>query len=30
MQGNMCRCGTHPRIVEAIEQAVGKMKERAK
>ena len=30
MQGNMCRCGTHPRIVAAIEQAAGKMKERAK
>jgi aerobic-type carbon monoxide dehydrogenase small subunit (CoxS/CutS family) len=23
MQGNICRCGTHPRIVEAIEKAAG-------
>src|SRR5579863_2742466 len=30
MQGNMCRCGTHPRIVEAIEQAAGKLAERGK
>jgi aerobic-type carbon monoxide dehydrogenase small subunit (CoxS/CutS family) len=30
MQGNMCRCGTHTRIVEAIEQAAGKLAERGK
>ncbi len=30
MQGNVCRCGAHPRIVAAIEQAAGKMNERAK
>ena len=23
MQGNICRCGTHPRIIEAIEKAAG-------
>ena len=30
MQGNICRCGTHPRIIEAIQRAAGKMQERAK
>ena len=25
MQGNLCRCGTHPRIIEAIEKAAGKL-----
>jgi aerobic-type carbon monoxide dehydrogenase small subunit (CoxS/CutS family) len=25
MQGNVCRCGTHPRIIEAIEKAAGQM-----
>ncbi len=25
MQGNVCRCGTHPRIIEAIEKAAGKL-----
>ena len=30
MQGNICRCGTHPRIVEAIQRAAGRMQERAK
>jgi len=25
MQGNICRCGTHPRIIEAITQAVRVM-----
>jgi aerobic-type carbon monoxide dehydrogenase small subunit (CoxS/CutS family) len=30
MQGNICRCGTHPRIIEAIQHAAGKMQERAK
>jgi aerobic-type carbon monoxide dehydrogenase small subunit (CoxS/CutS family) len=27
MQGNICRCGTHPRIVEAIHRAAKKMQE---
>ena len=30
MQGNICRCGTHPRIIEAIQRAAGKMQERGK
>jgi len=30
LQGNICRCGSHPRIVEAVQQAAGKMQERAK
>lgn len=30
LQGNMCRCGTHPRIIEAVQSAAGKMRERAK
>jgi aerobic-type carbon monoxide dehydrogenase small subunit (CoxS/CutS family) len=30
MQGNVCRCGTHPRIIEAIEKAAGQMQGRAK
>jgi aerobic-type carbon monoxide dehydrogenase small subunit (CoxS/CutS family) len=30
MQGNICRCGTHPRIIEAIQHAAGKMQERGK
>ena len=30
MQGNICRCGTYPRIIEAIQKAAGKMQERAK
>jgi isoquinoline 1-oxidoreductase alpha subunit len=25
MQGNICRCGTHPRIIEAIEKAAGNL-----
>jgi len=25
MQGNICRCGTHPRIVEAIEKAAAQL-----
>ena len=29
LQGNICRCGTHPRIIEAIQGAAGKMQERA-
>jgi isoquinoline 1-oxidoreductase subunit alpha len=27
LQGNICRCGTHPRIVEAVHSAVKKMQE---
>lgn len=30
LQGNICRCGTHPRIIEAIQRAAGKMQERVK
>ncbi|HKM67529.1 MAG TPA: (2Fe-2S)-binding protein [Candidatus Acidoferrum sp.] len=30
LQGNLCRCGTHPRIIEAVQQAAGKMRERVK
>lgn len=30
LQGNICRCGTHPRIVEAVQQAAAKMPEAAK
>jgi aerobic-type carbon monoxide dehydrogenase small subunit (CoxS/CutS family) len=30
LQGNICRCGTHPRIIEAVQQAAGKMQERSK
>jgi aerobic-type carbon monoxide dehydrogenase small subunit (CoxS/CutS family) len=30
LQGNICRCGTHPRIIEAVHQAAGKMLEHAK
>jgi aerobic-type carbon monoxide dehydrogenase small subunit (CoxS/CutS family) len=25
MQGNICRCGAHPRIIEAIEKAAGRL-----
>jgi aerobic-type carbon monoxide dehydrogenase small subunit (CoxS/CutS family) len=28
LQGNICRCGTHPRILEAIHAAAKKMQER--
>jgi aerobic-type carbon monoxide dehydrogenase small subunit (CoxS/CutS family) len=28
MQGNICRCGTYPRIIEAIRKAAMKMQER--
>jgi isoquinoline 1-oxidoreductase alpha subunit len=24
MQGNICRCGTYPRIVQAVRMAAGK------
>lgn len=27
MQGNVCRCGTHPRIIEAVQQAAKMMRE---
>lgn len=27
MQGNICRCGSHPRIVEAVRSAAKKMQE---
>jgi len=30
LQGNICRCGTHPRIIEAIQRVAGKMQERSK
>jgi aerobic-type carbon monoxide dehydrogenase small subunit (CoxS/CutS family) len=25
LQGNICRCGTHPRIIDAVHQAAKKM-----
>jgi len=28
LQGNICRCGTHPRIIEAVHQAAKSMRER--
>lgn len=30
LQGNVCRCGTHPRIVEAVRQAARMMQERGR
>jgi len=30
LQGNICRCGTHPRIMEAVQKAAGKLQERSK
>jgi aerobic-type carbon monoxide dehydrogenase small subunit (CoxS/CutS family) len=27
MQGNICRCGTHPRVIEAIRHAAGMARE---
>jgi aerobic-type carbon monoxide dehydrogenase small subunit (CoxS/CutS family) len=30
LQGNICRCGTHPRIVEAVHQAAQAMRERGR
>jgi aerobic-type carbon monoxide dehydrogenase small subunit (CoxS/CutS family) len=30
LQGNMCRCGTHPRIVDAVHQAAKSMGERGR
>lgn len=29
MQGNICRCGTYPRILRAIEQAAGELRDAA-
>jgi aerobic-type carbon monoxide dehydrogenase small subunit (CoxS/CutS family) len=29
LQGNLCRCGTHPRIIEAIGKAAAHMRERS-
>jgi len=28
LQGNVCRCGTHPRIMEAVRHAAKMMQER--
>lgn len=30
LQGHVCRCGTHPRIIEAVEQAAKRIEERAR
>jgi aerobic-type carbon monoxide dehydrogenase small subunit (CoxS/CutS family) len=30
LHGNICRCGTHPRILDAVQQAAAKMQEAAK
>ena len=30
LQGNVCRCGTHPRIVDAVRQAAKMMREHAR
>jgi aerobic-type carbon monoxide dehydrogenase small subunit (CoxS/CutS family) len=30
LQGNICRCGTHPRIMEAVRQAAKRMQERGR
>jgi aerobic-type carbon monoxide dehydrogenase small subunit (CoxS/CutS family) len=30
LQGNVCRCGTHPRIIEAVQHAGKLMQERAR
>src|SRR5215467_11861872 len=29
LQGNICRCGTHPRVIEAVQHAAKMMQERA-
>jgi len=29
LQGNICRCGAHPRIIEAVQKAAGSVKGRA-
>jgi len=30
LQGHVCRCGTHPRVIEAVEQAAKMIEERAR
>ena len=30
LQGNICRCGTHPRIIAAVQRAAETMQERSK
>ncbi|HVH72309.1 MAG TPA: (2Fe-2S)-binding protein [Candidatus Dormibacteraeota bacterium] len=30
LEGNICRCGTHPRIIEAVEHAAKMMQERVR
>src|SRR5579859_2943642 len=30
LQGNICRCGTHPRILEAVQRAAATMQEQSK
>ena len=30
LQGNICRCGTHPRVIEAVQHAAKMMQERAR
>src|SRR6202790_3164100 len=30
LQGNLCRCGTHPRIIDAVHQAAKMMQEHAR
>jgi aerobic-type carbon monoxide dehydrogenase small subunit (CoxS/CutS family) len=30
LQGNICRCGTHPRVIEAVQHAARMMQERAR
>jgi aerobic-type carbon monoxide dehydrogenase small subunit (CoxS/CutS family) len=30
LQGNICRCGTHPRILDAVHRAAQAMRERAR
>jgi aerobic-type carbon monoxide dehydrogenase small subunit (CoxS/CutS family) len=27
LQGNICRCGTHPRVLDAVRQAARRMQE---
>jgi aerobic-type carbon monoxide dehydrogenase small subunit (CoxS/CutS family) len=30
LQGNVCRCGTHPRVIEAVQNAAKVLQERAR
>jgi aerobic-type carbon monoxide dehydrogenase small subunit (CoxS/CutS family) len=30
LQGNICRCGTHPRVIEAVHQAAKVMQGRGR